>query len=126
MRPLSRRERQILDAIYAKGRATAAEIQAALPDPPGYSSVRALLRVLEEKGHVRHEADGPRYVFSPSVPRSRARRSALRHMLQTFFDGSAGEAVVALLDEAGTRTLTPAQLARIESLIARARKGETP
>jgi predicted transcriptional regulator len=125
MRALSRRERQILDVLYARRRATAADIHAALPDPPTYSSVRALLRVLEDKGHVRHEADGPRYVFRPIVPASRARRSALRHLLQTFFNGSPGDAVVALLDEGATR-LTPEQLARIEDRIGRAKKGERP
>jgi BlaI family transcriptional regulator, penicillinase repressor len=124
MRTLSRRERQILDILYARGRATAADVHATLPDPPSYSSVRALLRVLEQKGHVRHEADGPRYVFFPRLSRGRARKSALRHLLQTFFDGSAGAAVVALLD-ADAATLTPEQLARIEALIDRARKGET-
>ena len=124
MRTLSRRERQILDILYARGRATAAEIQAALPDPPSYSSVRALVRILEDKGHVRHEADGPRYVFSPSLPRSRARKSALRHLLQTFFDGSPGDAVVALLD-ANAESLTPEQLTRIETLIERAKKGDS-
>src|SRR5690242_7572979 len=98
MQTLSRRERQILDILYERGRATAAEILAALPDPPSYSATRALLRILEEKGHVRHEADGPRYVFSPCVSKDRARRSALKHLLQTFFDDSAGSAVAALLD----------------------------
>jgi predicted transcriptional regulator len=126
MRTLSRRERQILDVLYARGRATAADIQGALPDPPSYSAVRALLRILEEKGHVRHQTDGPRYVFTPSIPRGRARRGALRHLLDTFFDGSAGEAVVALLDEGRAQALTPDEIARIESLIARARKGDTP
>jgi predicted transcriptional regulator len=123
MTSLSRRERQLLDILYAKGRATAAEIHAALPDPPSYSSVRALLRILEEKGHARHEVDGQRYVFLPSLPRHRARRSALRHLLQTFFDGSTGDAVVALLDS-DTSTLTPEQLSRIEVLIDRAKKGD--
>jgi predicted transcriptional regulator len=121
MKSLSRRERQILDILYARGRATAAEVQAALPDPPSYSSVRALLRILEAKGHARHEADGPRYVFSPRLAPSRARRSAVRHLLDTFFNGSSGDAVVALLDD-GAKTLTPEQLARIESLIDSARK----
>src|SRR5260221_128752 len=82
---------------------------AALPDPPSYSATRALLRVLEDKGHVRHEADGPRYVFSPLIPRDRARRSALKHLLQTFFDNSATDAVAALLD---TRKVTPEELDR--------------
>ena len=114
MEKLSRRERQILDVLYERGRATAAEVQSALPDPPSYSAIRALLRILEEKGHIRHEADGPRYVFMPSVPRDRARRSALKHMLQTFFDNSATDAVAALLD---ARKLTPEELDRIERLI---------
>jgi len=120
MTGLSRRERQILDVLYARGRATAAEVHEALPDPPSYSSVRALLRVLEDKGHVRHQADGPRYVYAPTLPKTRARRSALRHLLQTFFNGSAGDAVVALLD--ANDDLTPEQLADIERLIERARK----
>ena len=119
MEKLSRRERQILDILYSRGRATAAEVLAALPDPPSYSATRALLRVLEEKGHVRHEADGPRYVFSPSIPRDRARRSALKHLLQTFFDNSATDAVAALLD---TRKVTPEELDRMEELIERTRK----
>ncbi len=120
MKTLSRRERQILDILYGRGRATAAEIQAALPDPPGYSAIRALLRILEEKGHVRHEADGPRYIFSPRIPRDRARRSALKHLLQTFFDDSAGQVVAALLDVSAAK-LTPQELDRIEALIERAR-----
>src|ERR671925_464450 len=94
---LSRRERQIMDIIYARGQATAAEVTAALPDPPSYSAVRALLRILEQKGHLRHEQDGPRYVFLPTVPRDRARRSAMRHLVRTFFDGSTEDAVAALL-----------------------------
>ena len=123
MRAVSRRERQILDILYARGRATAAEIQAALPDPPTYSAVRALLRILEEKGHVRHDQDGPRYVFVPSVPPSRARRSAARHLVDTFFNGSPADAVVALLDDVAKK-LTADELARIDALIARAKKGE--
>jgi predicted transcriptional regulator len=121
MKTLSRRERQILDILYARGRATAAEVQVALPDPPSYSSVRALLRILEEKGHVKHDADGPRYVFSPRLAASRARRSAVRHLLDTFFNGSSGDAVVALLDD-GAKTLTPEQLDRIDAIIDSARK----
>src|ERR1043165_4446346 len=92
---VSRRERQILDILYSRGRGTAAEIQSALPDPPSYSATRALLRILEEKGHVRHEVDGPRYVFLPKVSRQKARVAALRHMVQTFFDGSAAGAAAA-------------------------------
>jgi len=121
MERLSRRERQILDIIYGRGKATAAEIQDAMPDAPGYSATRALLRVLEEKGHVTHSQDGLRYVYSPRVPRDRARRSALKHLLETFFDGSAEEAVTALLD-ASSAKLTREELDRIEARIERARK----
>src|SRR5688500_12323747 len=94
-----RRERQIVDMLYTQGRSTAAEVQAALPDPPSYSAVRAMLRILEEKGHVRHEQDGPRYVYLPTVGRDRAKKTALRHMLQTFFDGSAEQAISAVLED---------------------------
>jgi BlaI family transcriptional regulator, penicillinase repressor len=121
MLKLSRRERQILDILYERGRATVGEIQDALPDAPGYSATRALLRILEEKRHVKHEADGPRYVFSPRIPRERARRSALKHLIRTFFDGSAGDAVAALLDTPAAK-LAPADLDRLEALIERARK----
>ncbi len=121
MQKLSRRERQILDILYERGRASAADIQTALPDPPSYSATRALLRVLEEKGHVRHEEDGPRYVFMPRVSKDRARRSALKHLLQTFFDDSAGSVVAALLD-VSAKKLTPQELDRIEALIEGARK----
>ena len=118
---LSRREREIMDVIYRSGRATAAEVLDQLPDPPTYSTVRALLRVLEEKGHLRHEEDGPRYVFVPTVPRERARASALRQLLHTFFDGSTEQAVAALLDLSSTR-LSDAELAHLSQLIADARK----
>src|SRR3954463_1854164 len=96
---LSRRERQILDILYQRGQATAAEVQTALPEPPSYSAVRALLRILEDKGHVRHEQDGPRYLYVPTIARDNAQRSALKHILQTFFDGSAEQAISALLDD---------------------------
>ena len=122
---LSRRQREIMDVIYGapEGRATAAEVLEHLADPPSYSTVRALLRVLEEKGHLRHEEDGPRYVFLPTVPRERARQSALRQLLHTFFDGSTEQAVAALLDLSSTRTrLSDAELARLSQLIANARK----
>lgn len=118
---LSRRERQIVDILYAQGRATAADVQAALPDPPSYSAVRAMLRILEEKGHVRHEQDGPRYVYVPTVARDNAKRSALRHMLQTFFDGSAEQAISALLDESSTR-LSDRELDRLARMIEQARR----
>lgn len=120
---LSRREREIMDVIYGApgGRATAAEVLEQLADPPSYSTVRALLRVLEEKGHLRHEEDGPRYVFLPTIPRERARESALRQLLQTFFDGSTEQAVATLLDLSSTR-LSDAELVRLSRLIADARK----
>ena len=118
---LSRRERQIVDILYAQGRATAADVLAALPDPPSYSAVRAMLRILEDKGHVRHEQDGPRYVYLPTVGRDRAKKTALRHVLQTFFNGSAEQALSALLDESDTR-LSDLELDRLARLIDRARR----
>ena len=118
---LSRRERQIVDILYTQGRATAAEVQAALPDPPSYSAVRAMLRILEEKGHIRHEQDGPRYVYLPTVGRDRAKKTALRHVLQTFFNGSAEQALSALLDESDSR-LSDRELDRLAELIDRARR----
>jgi predicted transcriptional regulator len=120
-RDLSRRERQILDILYQRGQATAAEVQTALPEPPSYSAVRALLRILEEKGHVRHKQDGPRYVYLPTVPRDNAQRSAMRHLLQTFFDGSAEQAISALLDDS-TAKLSHAELDRLARMIDTARK----
>jgi predicted transcriptional regulator len=118
---LSRRERQIIDILYTQGRATAAEVQAALPDPPSYSAVRAMLRILEDKGHIRHEQDGPRYVYVPTVARDNAKRSALRHMLQTFFDGSAEQAISALLDDSSTR-LSDHDLDKLARMIDQARR----
>lgn len=118
---LSRRERQILDILYTRGRATAAEILESLPDPPSYSTIRALLRVLEQKGHVRHEEDGPRYVFLPRVSRQRASVTALRHVLNTFFDGSAVAAATALVDGSASK-LSTEELDRLEALIEKARK----
>jgi BlaI family penicillinase repressor len=118
---VSRRERQILDALYRAGRATAADVQRALPDPPSYSAVRALLRILEDKGHVRHEQDGSRYVYMPRVGRERAKRPALRHLLNTFFDGSATQAIAAILDD-GAGRLSSDELDRLQSMIDRARK----
>jgi predicted transcriptional regulator len=119
--PLSRREREIMDVIYRSGRATAAEVLDQLSEPPSYSAVRALLRVLEEKGHLRHEEEGPRYVFLPTVPVERARASALRQILHTFFDGSTEQAVAALLDLSSTK-LSDAELDRLSQLIADAKK----
>jgi predicted transcriptional regulator len=118
---LARRERQIMDVLYARGRATAQDVLEGLPDPPSYSTVRALLRVLEGKGHVRHEQDGPRYVFLPVVTREKARRSALRRVLDTFFDGSTEQTVAALLDLQSSK-LDPQELERLAKLIDKARK----
>ena len=120
-RTLSRRERQIMDILYQRGRATAAEIHAALPDPPSYSAVRAKLRVLEEKGHVRHEEEGLRYVYVPAVSRHAARKSALRHVVETFFEGSAEKTVAALLGGEAAR-LSDDELNRIADLIDKAKK----
>jgi len=120
-RDLSRRERQILDILYERGQATAADVQAALPEPPSYSAVRALLRILEDKGHVTHRQDGPRYVYLPTVARDNAKRSAMRHMLKTFFDGSAEQAISALLDENSSK-LSAAELDRLARLIETARR----
>jgi predicted transcriptional regulator len=118
---LSRRERQIMDIIYSRGQATATEVMESLPDPPSYSAVRALLRVLEEKGHLRHEQEGQRYVYSPTVERERAKRSALRRVLQTFFDDSTEDAVAALLD-ISQESLSDDELKRMEHLIKQARR----
>ena len=120
-RGLSRRERQIMDVIYRRRRATSAEVLEDLPDPPSYSAVRAMLRVLEEKGHLRHEQRGPRYVFLPTVAREQARRSALKQLVHTFFDGSTEQAVAALLEQSD-RALSDAELARLARLINQARK----
>ena len=117
--PLSRRERQILDILYARGCATVAEVRETLPDPPSYSAVRALLRILEEKGHARHESQGTRYVYLPSVPRERARDSALTRIVMTFFEGSAAQAAAALVDSG---SLSDEELTRLAALIERARK----
>lgn len=110
-----------MDVLYQRGRATAAEVLTGLPDPPGYSAVRAMLRILEEKGHILHEEDGPRYVFLPTVPLEKAKRSAIKHLLNTFFDGSAEQAMAALLDAPSTR-LKPEELERLARLIDKARK----
>jgi BlaI family penicillinase repressor len=118
---LSRRERQILDVLYRAERATAAEVQEAMPNAPSYSAVRTLLRILEDKGHVRHEQDGARYVYTPTVERERAKRSAMRHMLNTFFEGSATQAIAALLDE-DLKLLSAEDLDRLKIMIERARK----
>ena len=117
----TKRERAIMDVLYRLGRATAAEVLAELAGSPHYSTVRTQLRVLEEKGHVRHESDGLRYVYLPTVARHTARRAALRHLIDTFFDGSAAGAVTALLGRDGGR-LTDEDLDRIDALVQSARK----
>ena len=118
---LSRRERQILDVLYKAGRATAAEVQLAMPAAPSYSAVRTLLRILEDKGHVRHEQDGAKYVYLPTVEREAAKRSAMRHLLNTFFEGSTTQAIAALIDEDPAR-LSQKDLDRLDAAIRRARK----
>jgi predicted transcriptional regulator len=121
-RHLSRRERQIMDILYERSKASAGEIHQALPDPPSYSAVRAKLRVLEEKGHVRHQEEALRYVYLPTLPRETARRSALRHLVTTFFEGSVEQAVAALMDLSAAR-LSRQDLDRIQGIIDRAKEG---
>ena len=118
---LSRRERQIMDFLFQRGSATAAEVQENLPDPPSYSAVRAMLRTLEAKGYVRHREDGPRYVFQPTEARETARRSALRHLVRTFFDNSTEQAMAALLN-LQDRKLSPDELSRLSKLIEQAKR----
>jgi BlaI family penicillinase repressor len=118
---LSRRERQIMDVLFARGRATGQEIQEGLPDQPNYSSVRTILRVLERKGYVRHVEEGLRYVYQPTMPREAASRSALQRIIRTFFDGSAKEAVAALLDPAAFQ-LSEQELKDLARIIDRAKK----
>ena len=118
---LTRRERQIMDVLYRRGRATAAEVIQDLTGDPHSSTIRTQLRVLEDKGHVRHEAEGLRYVYMPAIPRHAARKSALRHLVDTFFDGSTEKAVAALLGREGSR-LSDDELDRIAELIAKSRK----
>src|SRR5436305_5127629 len=119
---LSRRERQIMDILYQRGKASAADVREAMDDAPGYSAVRAMLRVLEEKGHVRHQAEGLKYVYLPTVAREKAKRSAVKHVLDTFFNGSPEQIVAALLDVSSTR-LTREELDRMSQMIENA-KGE--
>ena len=118
---LSRRERQIMEILYQRGKASANDVRDGMEDAPSYSAVRAMLRVLEEKGHVKHQAEGLKYVYVPTVARENAKRSALRHVLRTFFDGSAEQAISALLDESSTK-LSPAELDRLARLIEEARR----
>lgn len=118
---LSRRERQIMDVLYKLGRASVAEVLNELGGKPHYSTVRAQLRVLEEKGHARHEEEGSRYVYLPTVPRDVARRSALRHLIETFFDGSTEKVVTALLGGEAAQ-ISPEELERLAQLIANSKK----
>jgi len=118
---LSRRERQVLDTLYRAGRATCAEVQKTMTDPPSYSAVRTFLRILEEKELVRHEQDGTRYVYIPTVERARASRSALRHVLNTFFGGSVTQAISALLDE-DSNHLSEKDWQRLSVMIEEARR----
>jgi predicted transcriptional regulator len=117
---LTKRERQIMDVLYQLGRGTASEILGRLDGAPGNSTVRTQLRVLERKGHVKHQEEGLRYVYMPTVPRHSARRSALKHLVDTFFEGSTTKAVAALLGGEASR-LSDAELARIEDLVKDAR-----
>src|SRR6202161_4076333 len=118
---LSRRERQIMDILYRSGKASASDVLNAMPDPPSYSAVRAMLRVLEEKGHVKHQAEGLKYVFSPTVARDKAKRSAVKHLLGSFFNDSPEQIVAALLDVSSTR-LTHEELDRMAEMIQQAKK----
>lgn len=118
---LSRREREIMDIVYAAGSATALEIQERMVDAPSYSAVRGTLRILEQKGVLKHDDDGTRYVYKPTVRRERARQTAVEHLIRTFFDGSPANAVLALLEEQG-KELSDEELQRMAALIARARR----
>ena len=118
---LSRRERQIMDIVYRLGSVTAAEVQQNLAEPPSYSAVRALLRILEDKGHLKHAYDGPRYVYAPIVSRPVAQKSALKQMVRTFFDGSTSQAVAALLDMSA-RDLSESELERLSEIVAEAKR----
>ena len=119
--PLTRREREIMDILHRRGRATAHEVLDDLADPPSYSAVRTFLRLLEERGHVRHEQDGPRYVYTPTVARREAQRSAMAHLVETFFDGSVEDAVATLVESSKPK-LSAQKLDRIAALIAKAKK----
>jgi BlaI family penicillinase repressor len=118
---LSRRERQIMDILYQRGKASASDVREAMEAAPGYSAVRAMLRVLEEKGHVRHQAEGLKYVYVPVVARDKAKRSAVKHVMETFFNGSAEQIVAALLDVSSTR-LTREELDRMSEMIEQAKR----
>ena len=119
--PLTRREREIMDILHRRGRATAHEVMDDLADPPSYSAVRTFLRLLEERGHVRHEQDGPRYVYTPTVARREAQRSAITHLVDTFFDGSVENAVATLVESSKPK-LSAQELDRIAALVTKAKK----
>ena len=119
--PLTRREREIMDILHRRGRATAHEVMDDLAEPPSYSAVRTFLRLLEERGHVRHEQDGPRYVYTPTVARREAQRSALAHLVDTFFDGSVEDAVATLVESSKPK-LSAQELDRIAALVTKAKK----
>jgi BlaI family transcriptional regulator, penicillinase repressor len=118
---LSRRERQILEILYRLGRASAADVMAQMSDAPTYTTVRGLLRILENKGHIRHEEDGLRYVYSPVMPKTSAGTSALAHVIRIFFNGSPTDAMAALLGSSAT--VSDAELRRLTRLVEKARKG---
>jgi predicted transcriptional regulator len=118
---LSRREREVMDILYRLGEATVAEVMEAMASPPTYSAVRSVLRILSEKGEVTHREDGPRYVYAPAVERERARRAALDHLVETFFDGSAEQALTALLRRSDLE-MSRDQVNRLAEQIERARK----
>jgi predicted transcriptional regulator len=119
--PLTRREREIMDILHRRGRATAHEVMDDLADPPSYSAVRTFLRLLEDRGHVRHEQDGPRYIYTPTVARREAQRSAITHLVDTFFDGSVEDAVATLVESSKPK-LSAQELDRIAALVAKAKK----
>lgn len=121
---LSRRERQIMDVLFRRGSASAAEVREDLPDAPSYSAVRTHLRILEDKGHITHSQDGPRYVYRPAIAKDKAKRSALRHLVDTFFNGSAEQTMAALLDDDAS-DLSEDELQRLSRLIDEARETET-
>lgn len=121
MASLSRRERQIMEILFQRGKASAAEVREAMADAPGYSAVRAMLRILEEKGHAKHQSEGLKYVYVPSIARDKAKRTAVKHLMETFFNGSPENVVAALLDVSSTR-LSSEELDRMAQMIEQARK----
>jgi predicted transcriptional regulator len=121
---LSRRERQIMDVLFQRGESTAAEVREHMPEPPSYSAVRAHLRILEEKGHVKHSQDGPRYVYQPTMTKEKAKQSALNHLVDTFFGGSSEKVMAALLDE-GSDKMSDDELDRLARQIEQAREKES-